>query len=348
MASIQNYRQLPSGMHVATQEAASEQLKGLKKTIHEVKPYLPRDGEALVFDFCWEKKLPLMCVGPPGSAKTTFLQFMSAYHNVPFVRIPFFEGSTISSVRGTPMIWTGPAGEKHMVFRDGPVSTAVRSGEAVIYLDEVRKAGGDILSFFYPMADYDRRFINEATTESIPLSDKVMLAASYNPGQLFGSTELEPAFARRFVTLTFDYLDTRNLAKVALERTGASGESGSNEILNLFRKRMLDGKKALQANKPKAVARKEEIATGFADGVRIVRDAASNGQFTLKEVPGDSAVITALHMVLEGFDYVTATLAAIVNPVLSDLDSRRKQTQEAITQAITARLPNIPELKRKP
>ena len=337
-AVIPGHKQLRNGIFVPENQSAKEIVKEMQDVMGAPRPYVPRDSEVLIFKFCFENKLPLMTVGPPGCGKTTFAEWMAYENGMAVINIPFTEETSVSDHRGRKGIWTDAAGGKHMIFHDGPVTQAVRAGNCMIYLDEVRKAR-EGLSFYYPLTDHRRLLVNNIASEVIKMPDNVMIVASYNPGTLFGSNELEPAFARRFITLRFDHLPREEEKQVILERSGETGERGTEEMVAAFKSKMLDdeGKIAERAARVKGHA--PEIADGLTEGLELVREEIMNGSAVVKEQPGDSGAINAMELIMAGFDYATAIAAAIVNPILSDLDPNWRQTADGLVEVIKNKIP---------
>lgn len=342
---VPKHERLPNGIWIQKVELAREHLMAIRSLTPEPKPYVPRDSEPLVFEFCLENGYPFMVVGPPGCGKTTLVEFMAHMNKRPVATVQFDKDASVASHRGTKDIYTDEAGGKHMVFVDGPVTNAVRSGEAVIYLDEVNY--GEDFSFYHPITDHRRVLVNKITNEVLPLGDRVMVAASYNPGLLFTGTELNPAFARRFVTLRLDYLNEDEEVKIALEGKGDKECVSREELVKLFSSKMVDGKAQMERNKAKVTGRMREIATGLVKGVNEIRKSAREGGVTIKEEPNAGALKVAREMIAAGFGYATAITSAIINPILRDLDAKWRATQKALFQTIKGHMPRRLDLEDK-
>jgi nitric oxide reductase NorQ protein len=87
---------------------------------------------------------------------------------------------------------------------DGPLTRAVRHG-GICYLDEVVEARKDVAVVLHPLTD-DRRILPlDRTGETLAAPNNFMLVASYNPGYQTVLKSLKPSTRQRFVALDFTY-----------------------------------------------------------------------------------------------------------------------------------------------
>lgn len=90
------------------------------------------------------------------------------------------------------------------IWVDGPLTRAVRHG-GICYLDEVVEARKDVAVVLHPLTD-DRRILPlDRTGETLAAPNNFMLVASYNPGYQTVLKSLKPSTRQRFVALDFTY-----------------------------------------------------------------------------------------------------------------------------------------------
>jgi len=349
--AVPGHRRLSSGLWVPTEETIMQKIS----ESHQPKPwdrYMPRDGELSLFEFALKTKRPLMLIGPPHTAKTLFAETMAAMYNLPFVDVPFAKGCTLSAQVGSVNFYTAENNTMHMVADDGPVVTAVRAPSgAILYLDEIRKAEGDQLSFYASLTDGRRRITVPETKEHLELHPDLVVVASYNPGILFSRAELEPAIARRFLTLRFDYLDaeateSRIMKKMNFKENGVSVAIADDEpYWQLLKNRLKEEKEMMEkrARHIKACGTLGTIAKALIKNIHELREKAERGDVTVKEQPGDGAIDIAVEMIMNGFSYSTSLLTSIINPILSDLDPEWNASSQAMETTLKSALP--PEFK---
>jgi MoxR-like ATPase len=339
--AVPGHKRLASGLWIPTSETVIKTLDGgYKPEPHD--KYTPRDGELSLFKFALETKRPLMIIGPPGTAKTLFAETVAAMYDLPFVDVPFAKGCTLSAQVGSVTLFTAEDGTPHMVSDDGPVVTAVRAPKgAVLYCDEIRKAEGDQLSFYAKLTDGRRRITVPETKEHLKLDDNLIVVASYNPGVLFSSNEFEPAIARRFLTVRFDYLDVEQSKERVLKKVSMSAKTPDEKYWQSLRDKLnLEQKEMEKRAESICKGKKEgEIVGELVKGVHELREKAEKSEVTVKEKPADSSIDTAVEMIVAGFDYSTALLTAIINPILSDIDPEWNESAQSMLTDLKTKLP---------
>lgn len=161
--------------------------------------YSPVGNECTLFEYAYERGLPLLIKGPTGCGKTRFVQHMAARLGKPLYTVACHDDLTAADLTGRYLL---QGGETRWV--DGPLTRAVREG-GICYLDEVVEARKDVTVVLHPLTD-DRRLLPlERTGELLQAPAKFMLVASYNPGYQHILKSLKPSTRQRFVALAFDF-----------------------------------------------------------------------------------------------------------------------------------------------
>ncbi|SEK02886.1 nitric oxide reductase NorQ protein [Cribrihabitans marinus] len=171
------------------------------------------------------------------------------------------------------------------VWVDGPLTRAVREG-AICYLDEVVEARKDVTVVLHPLTD-DRRILPiDRTGEELEAAPGFMLVASYNPGYQNILKTLKPSTRQRFVSLEFDF------PAPGLETRVVAQESG------------------LDPDRCAALVR-------LAGKLRALK-----GQ-DLEEGVSTRLVVYAATLIAQGMSTDRAILAAMVEPLTDDEDTKR-------------------------
>jgi len=105
------------------------------------------------------------------------------------------------------------------VWRDGPLTRAVRSG-AMCYLDEVVEARRDTTVVIHSLTDHRRVLPIEKTGELLDAHPDFMLVVSYNPGHAAVGKALKASTRQRFVSLDFTYPSAALEAEIVAHETG--------------------------------------------------------------------------------------------------------------------------------
>lgn len=168
---------------------------------------------------------------------------------------------------------------------DGPLTRAVREG-AICYLDEVVEARKDVTVVLHPLTD-DRRILPiDRTGEELEASDGFMLVASYNPGYQNILKTLKPSTRQRFVSLEFTFPRPEHEIPVVARESGLP----EDQVKPLVR----------LANK--------------------LRDL--KGQ-DLEEGVSTRLVVYAATLIRQGMPVERAILAAMIEPLTDDRDTKR-------------------------
>ncbi len=168
---------------------------------------------------------------------------------------------------------------------DGPLTRAVREG-AICYLDEVVEARKDVTVVLHPLTD-DRRILPiDRTGEELEATPGFMLVASYNPGYQNILKTLKPSTRQRFISLEFTFPAPEHEIPVVVQESGLD-EARVKPLVRL-------------ANK--------------------LRDL--KGQ-DLEEGVSTRLVVYAATLIRQGMPVERAILAAMIEPLTDDRDTKR-------------------------
>lgn len=90
----------------------------------------------------------VLLYGPPGTGKSTLAHRLAARLGAAFYTFPATPDTPMSEIRGAYM----PTPEGTLAWQDGPAIRAWREG-AVLLIDEINHAGGDVLTFLHTLCD---------------------------------------------------------------------------------------------------------------------------------------------------------------------------------------------------
>lgn len=171
------------------------------------------------------------------------------------------------------------------IWVDGPLTRAVRQG-GICYLDEIVEARKDVAVVLHPLTD-DRRILPlDRTGETLTAPANFMLVASYNPGYQTVLKSLKPSTRQRFIALDFQYpSEEAELAIVAAE-SGLAAQRCRPLIL-------------------------------LAQRLRALADV------DLEEGCSTRLLIYAATLIASGMRIEDAVLAAMVEPLTDDIETRR-------------------------
>jgi len=168
---------------------------------------------------------------------------------------------------------------------DGPLTRAVREG-AICYLDEVVEARKDVTVVLHPLTD-DRRILPiDRTGEELEASNNFMLVASYNPGYQNILKTLKPSTRQRFISLEFTFPAPEHEIPVVMRESGLE-EARVKPLVRL-------------ANKLRGL----------------------KGQ-DLEEGVSTRLVVYAATLIRQGMPIERAILAAMIEPLTDDRDTKR-------------------------
>lgn len=184
--------------------------------------YRPLAHEVQAFETAARLKLPVLLKGPTGCGKTRFVRHMAHRLGRELITVACQEDLSAADLTGRFLLEAGAT-----VWRDGPLTRAVRSG-AICYLDEVVEARADVITLLHPLTD-DRRVLPlERLGEELRAPEDFLVVLSYNPGYQSVSRELKESTRQRFVSIPFDYPTEEVEAEiVAAEADCAPGLAGT-------------------------------------------------------------------------------------------------------------------------
>ncbi len=240
---------------------AMTQAKG-ESAARPLPAYLPVGDECAVFEAAYRNRLPLLLKGPTGCGKTRFVAHMAARLGLPLHTVACHDDLSAADLTGRHLIVGGET-----VWRDGPLTQAVRSG-GICYLDEVVEARKDVTVVLHPLTD-DRRILPlERTGETLVAPDDFMLVVSYNPGYQNILKSLKPSTRQRFLAVEFDFPpQDREIAIVALE--SGLDEARIKPLVMLARK--LRGLKGRDVEEDVSTRLLVYCATLIRDGMAMAR-----------------------------------------------------------------------------
>lgn len=161
--------------------------------------YRPVANEVQLFETAAALRLPVLLKGPTGCGKTRFVRHMAERLGRPLITVACQEDLSAADLTGRFLLEGGST-----VWRDGPLTTAVRRG-AICYLDEVVEARADVLTVLHPLTDDRRTLPLDRLGEELGAPPGFLVVISYNPGYQSATRELKESTRQRFVTLPFDY-----------------------------------------------------------------------------------------------------------------------------------------------
>ena len=189
--------------------------------------YLPLADEVALFEAAYQARLPVLLKGPTGCGKTRFVEHMAwrLYRDqrqseleVPLMTIACHEDLTATDMVGRFLL----QGDE-TVWRDGPLTSAVRSG-ALCYLDEIVEARKDTTVLIHALTDHRRLLPIDKTGELLSAHPDFLLGISYNPGYQSVLKDLKPSTRQRFVSLEFDYPEVEAEAAIIAHESGVEAD----------------------------------------------------------------------------------------------------------------------------
>jgi len=186
--------------------------------------YRPIHNEVEVFETAARRRLPLLLKGPTGCGKTRFVRYMAERMGRPLVTVACQEDLAATDLTGRFLLEGGET-----VWRDGPLTTAVRRG-AICYLDEVVEARADVLTVLHPLTD-DRRVLPlDRLGEELAAPEDFLVVISYNPGYQSVTKELKESTRQRFVSIAFDYPEADIEAEIIARESGCDAQTADQLV----------------------------------------------------------------------------------------------------------------------
>lgn len=237
--------------------------------------YQAQNNELELFEQAYNNQLPLLIKGPTGCGKTRFIEHMAARLERPLYTVACHDDLTAADLVGRHLI-----GDGETYWQDGPLTRAVREG-AICYLDEVVEARKDTTVALHPLSD-DRRLLPiERTGELLKAPPEFMLVVSYNPGYQNLLKGMKPSTRQRFLSMRFNYPDTKTETQIIQKETGLD-QHISSQLIEL------------------------------AQALRVLKD------HDLEESASTRLLVYAATLIKSGFDPIEACRAAVIEPLSDD------------------------------
>ena len=186
--------------------------------------YLPSSNEVELFRQTYHNQLPVLLKGPTGCGKTRFMEYMAWLLKRPLITVACHDDLTSGDLVGRYLIQGSDT-----VWTDGPLTSAVRVG-GLCYLDEIVEARKDTTVVIHPLAD-DRRILTiEKRGEILPAPPEFMLIISFNPGYQSVMKDLKPSTRQRFVSIEFNYPESKREAEIVVRESGVDEESAKRLV----------------------------------------------------------------------------------------------------------------------
>jgi len=171
-----------------------------------------------ILDYAREEGLNVLIEGPTGPGKTMLCRAYAASRGLPFFALNPGSAAEPSQLFGKYVLQDG-----NMQWVDGPVTSLVRHGDAVLLLDEVNFMPPGVTSTLHPLTDdqrlvilYDHVVEHEDTdtgarvamAEVVKAGPRLLVVAAFNEGYR-GTEELNEAFRNRFdIAVEWGYDET--------------------------------------------------------------------------------------------------------------------------------------------
>lgn len=186
--------------------------------------YLAVGNECQLFEFAFQRGLPLLIKGPTGCGKTRFVAHMAAQLQRPLTTVACHDDLSAADLVGRHLI-----GDGETIWSDGPLTRSVREG-GICYLDEIVEARKDTTVVLHPLTD-DRRILPiDRTGELLQAPNEFMLVASYNPGYQNLLKNLKPSTRQRFVAIEFNYPNTEIETQIVMQESGIDIDHAKNLV----------------------------------------------------------------------------------------------------------------------
>src|SRR3989344_887092 len=179
-----------------------------KKAIEQNQPrkdlfYEPQGNEVRDFEASYKRGRSIALIGPTGSGKSRFFEYMAAKHERPYILVAGEESTDAGTVIGSPYI----EGDS-TVFIPGPLYVGTKIG-AFTALEEVLEMKNDVLPFLHPLTDKRRRLVVNDLNEIIEPPKGFMFAVMFNPGLAYQSASKrwpKPSFIQRYSVIRLEHI----------------------------------------------------------------------------------------------------------------------------------------------
>jgi MoxR-like ATPase len=160
-----------------------------------------------ILDYVRAEELNPLIEGPSGPGKTMLFRAYAAANGLPFFALNPGSAAEPGQLFGKYLLQN-----EEMIWMDGPVTSLVRHGNAVLLLDEVNFMPPGVTSTLHALTDDQRQIVlydhmieheNTSAGESVAMPEVIsageglLVAAAFNEGYR-GTEELNEAFCNRF------------------------------------------------------------------------------------------------------------------------------------------------------
>ncbi len=197
--------------------------------------YRPIGNEVALFEAAYRQRMPMMLKGPTGCGKTRFIEHMAWRLKKPLITVSCHEDMTASDLVGRFLLEADGT-----VWRDGPLTTAVREG-AICYLDEIVEARQDTTVVIHSLTDERRVLPLEKKNELVRAHPDFQLVISYNPGYQSVLKDLKESTKQRFGAIEFGYPDAAIEAEIVAHEAEVDKDLSQRLITIAERSRNLKG-----------------------------------------------------------------------------------------------------------
>jgi nitric oxide reductase NorQ protein len=197
--------------------------------------YRPIGNEVGLYAAAYARRMPMMLKGPTGCGKTRFIEYMAWRLKKPLITVSCHEDMTASDLVGRFLLEA-----EGTVWRDGPLTTAVRHG-AICYLDEIVEARQDTTVVIHSLTDERRILALEKRNELVHAHPDFQLAISYNPGYQSVLKDLKESTKQRFGAIEFGYPQAEIEAEIVAHEAAVDPPLSRRLITIAERSRNLKG-----------------------------------------------------------------------------------------------------------
>lgn len=181
--------------------------------------YIAQNDEEKLFNFAFEKNVPVILKGPTGCGKTRFIEHMAWTLGLPLVTVSCHEDLTAGDLIGR-FIFKG----NETIWEDGPLTLAVRHG-GICYLDEIVEARNDTTVVIHSLTDDRRILYIDKLQEVVRAHSNFMMVLSYNPGYQNVMKDLKHSTKQRFMSLIFNHPEIATETKIIVSESGVDEDT---------------------------------------------------------------------------------------------------------------------------
>ena len=186
--------------------------------------YKPVAREIEVFQQSYNNKIPFLLKGPTGTGKSRFIEYMAHQLDKQLITVSCHEETSSTDLIGRYIIKGAET-----IWLDGPLTTALKTG-AILYLDEIAEARPDVIVAIHSLTDHRRELFIDKLGKTVKAHKDFMLVASFNPGYQRGFKELKPSTRQRFISISFEYPESKLENEILMNETGIESDTAKKLI----------------------------------------------------------------------------------------------------------------------